>query len=425
MAVDWVEAELANLRSAFQWSTRRTQVEVATDLAAHAALMGFSVELFETVSWAEHLLESASTADVPRLPRLYTAAGYACFVGRAESATVHAHRAAELESESGYEPCEPGYATFVEALGQVYSGHLDRYVELTGSVAKRYGSDRGYALASYVDGLQASDRVDEALELVEESVAAARALGNPYWVAYALWIAGLALSKADRARALSTWDEAVDHVRQHRVHFFEAFLARDAARLHTTDGDADRALALFGTAVQASHQTGNVAQLVITLASVPALLERLDRPAPAMTLFGALSREPASFHHVPELADLGERLRHRLGAERATELEAAGTALELGDAATWTLGELIEARRELRRQTQSARPAGLSRREIEVLRLVAEGRTTSEIASQLFISAKTADHHIQHIYTKIGASNRAAATRWALQNEVVADEERR
>ena len=65
------------------------------------------------------------------------------------------------------------------------------------------------------------------------------------------------------------------------------------------------------------------------------------------------------------------------------------------------------------------RPGGLSRREIEVLRLVADGRTTGEIATQLFISARTAEHHIQNIYTKIGVSSRVAATRWALQQQVV------
>ena len=70
---------------------------VATDVAAHAALMGFSVELFETIGWAEALLEEATQADVRRLPRLYAAAGYACFVGRAAAATAHAHRATELE----------------------------------------------------------------------------------------------------------------------------------------------------------------------------------------------------------------------------------------------------------------------------------------------------------------------------------------
>ncbi|MEO6509530.1 MAG: AAA family ATPase, partial [Nocardioides sp.] len=50
--VDWVQTELANLRSAYRWSLDRGHVEVATDVAAHSALMGFSVELFETIGWA-------------------------------------------------------------------------------------------------------------------------------------------------------------------------------------------------------------------------------------------------------------------------------------------------------------------------------------------------------------------------------------
>ena len=51
--------------------------------------------------------------------------------------------------------------------------------------------------------------------------------------------------------------------------------------------------------------------------------------------------------------------------------------------------------------------------------LAARGLTTREIADRLFISPKTADHHIQHIYTKIGVSTRAAAALWAMQNAVV------
>jgi len=64
-------------------------------------------------------------------------------------------------------------------------------------------------------------------------------------------------------------------------------------------------------------------------------------------------------------------------------------------------------------------PGGLSRREIDVLRLAAKGLTTREIADRLVISPKTADHHIQHIYTKIGVSTRAAAALWAMQHDVV------
>jgi DNA-binding CsgD family transcriptional regulator len=54
-----------------------------------------------------------------------------------------------------------------------------------------------------------------------------------------------------------------------------------------------------------------------------------------------------------------------------------------------------------------------------VLRLVAAGRTSGEIAGELFISPRTAEHHVQNIYTKIGVSNRAAATRWAVTHRVV------
>lgn len=45
--------------------------------------------------------------------------------------------------------------------------------------------------------------------------------------------------------------------------------------------------------------------------------------------------------------------------------------------------------------------------------------TTLQIADRLFISPKTADHHIQHVYTKTGVSTRAAAALWAMQNAVV------
>ena len=64
-------------------------------------------------------------------------------------------------------------------------------------------------------------------------------------------------------------------------------------------------------------------------------------------------------------------------------------------------------------------PGGLTGREAEVLRLAARGLTTKAIAEKLFISPKTAGHHIQHVYSKIGVSTRAAAALWAMQNAIV------
>ena len=64
-------------------------------------------------------------------------------------------------------------------------------------------------------------------------------------------------------------------------------------------------------------------------------------------------------------------------------------------------------------------PAGLSEREVEVLRLIARGLSNREMADILFISPKTVGHHVQHIYDKLGISTRVGATLFALQHGVI------
>lgn len=64
-------------------------------------------------------------------------------------------------------------------------------------------------------------------------------------------------------------------------------------------------------------------------------------------------------------------------------------------------------------------PAGLTSREVDVLRLAAQGMSKREISTRLSISPKTVDHHIQHIYTKIGVSTRAGAAIFAMQHDLI------
>jgi HD-GYP domain-containing protein (c-di-GMP phosphodiesterase class II) len=66
-------------------------------------------------------------------------------------------------------------------------------------------------------------------------------------------------------------------------------------------------------------------------------------------------------------------------------------------------------------------PAGLSEREVEVLRLIARGASYKEVAVRLFISPKTAEHHVGHIYSKIGVSSRAAAALFAMEHNLLAE----
>jgi DNA-binding CsgD family transcriptional regulator len=61
-------------------------------------------------------------------------------------------------------------------------------------------------------------------------------------------------------------------------------------------------------------------------------------------------------------------------------------------------------------------PGGLTAREVEVLGLLARGLASKEIGQRLHITPKTVGHHIEHIYTKIGASNRVAASLFATEH---------
>jgi HD-GYP domain-containing protein (c-di-GMP phosphodiesterase class II) len=64
-------------------------------------------------------------------------------------------------------------------------------------------------------------------------------------------------------------------------------------------------------------------------------------------------------------------------------------------------------------------PAGLSEREVAVLKLIARGQTIKQMAEQLTIAPKTVDSHIQHIYQKINVNTRASATLYAMENDLL------
>ena len=65
-------------------------------------------------------------------------------------------------------------------------------------------------------------------------------------------------------------------------------------------------------------------------------------------------------------------------------------------------------------------PAGLTTREVEVLRLVARGLSQKEIAARLVISPKTVSNHVERVYTKIGVTNRAMAGLFAVRHGLMA-----
>ena len=105
-------------------------------------------------------------------------------------------------------------------------------------------------------------------------------------------------------------------------------------------------------------------------------------------------------------------------AEAARELRTMAASGQLDGEA---VERVLEAAGHPRRARTTA-AGGLTAREAEVLRLVALGLTTRGLAERLSITAKTADHHIQHIYAKIGVSTRGAAALFAIEHGVLPSE---
>jgi HD-GYP domain-containing protein (c-di-GMP phosphodiesterase class II) len=106
-----------------------------------------------------------------------------------------------------------------------------------------------------------------------------------------------------------------------------------------------------------------------------------------------------------------------------TPADAAARLLDEVDAGRFTRIEVdavLAAAGQLTRPPNVARPAALTEREVDVLRLIARGHANKQVAATLGISRKTVGHHIEHIYTKAGVTTRAGATLFAMENGLLA-----
>ena len=119
-------------------------------------------------------------------------------------------------------------------------------------------------------------------------------------------------------------------------------------------------------------------------------------------------------------ATLAKQIEEEQNGAEPASLPAWVLALQGNDTATGVFAEerLLQSRKGDDRQA-IAPCAGLSAREVEVLRLVAQGLTNTQVAQQLVISPRTVNWHLTTIYSKLGISSRSAATRYALEQHLI------
>ena len=150
--------------------------------------------------------------------------------------------------------------------------------------------------------------------------------------------------------------------------------------------------------------------------------ERLDGtgyhrgiPAPQLAMPGRLLAAADSYHAMRE----PRPHRPALAQEEAfAELRRQVRAGLLDDEA---VRAVLTAAGHRVRSSRRSWVAGLSDREIEVLRLVARGHSNRQMAERLSVSERTVHHHIEHIYNKLGVSTRASATLFAMQHHLLGD----
>ncbi|HEX6673647.1 MAG TPA: HD domain-containing phosphohydrolase [Actinomycetes bacterium] len=259
------------------------------------------------------------------------------------------------------------------------------------------------------------ERFDDVLEAIADFVD----LKSPFTIGHSQAVAGLA---AEASRILGLGDAEALTVRR-------AGLLHDLGRLGVSNAVWDKRGELTQAETERVRLHPYLTERVLAFAPALAALgavavqhhERLDGSGyprglrgDAVTPAGRILGAADAYHAMVELRP-HRAARSPEGAAAALRAEVVAGRLD-GDAVDAVLraaGHRVRRRRVL--------PAGLTAREVEVLRLVACGFSNREIADALVISRKTAANHVEHIYAKIGVSNRARAGLFAMQHGLMTD----
>jgi len=271
------------------------------------------------------------------------------------------------------------------------------------------------------------------VSLLEESLAISRNVGDKMGLAACLRISGLlALSQGTAAEAHSLAEEALALFREtgHRQGISLSLCL--LAKVEANQGNYPSARRLYeqslATASRGMDDMGLVASCLEGLAAVVAAQGELTWAA---RLWGAaeVHREVigAPLPPVDHAAyqDSIAAARSHLGDKTFAAVWAEGRTMTpeqaLAAQAPVMLPQPLSAKQSSTPQAKptATYPDGLTAREFEVLRLLAQGLTDAQIAEQLVISPRTVNNHLTSIYQKIQVSSRSAATRYAVDQHLV------
>ncbi len=331
-------------------------------------------------------------------------------------------------------------------IGQV----MERASDLPAEVRRRVLDTAGWLAYQQGD-------LDEAEAMLSAAVPLHRATGDPASLAWALGrLANVALSQWAPERAQRLLDEARQIGQATGNRLIETAALSDLGRVHLIAGDVAAAETMLREAVRQHQQLpGTIGAAVATLflgnallaggkareareaygeslavfaeaddrANVARCVEGVARaivatdPATAARLLGAAAAMRLELGHP---VDREDQTTVALAVDRARQQlpdRAFATAWAAGQALSW---EAVAREAEAIATTGTVAGTrdpnvGLSARELEVLRLLVEGKTDVEIGAALFISRRTVATHVRHVYEKLQVSSRAEASATAIR----------
>jgi len=456
-----LEREHGNLRTALRWLVEREEVEMALRLGA--ALCQFWTmrgHLSEGRQWLEGILSDSRMETVSmraRAKALRGAGVMAYSQGDYGRARVLCQESLELcqklGSRRGIVASINGLA-FIALAGGDYATASAMFEESL-VLLRELGDKWGLADTLYFSAVAASFRVDRtdtaaARSKVEESLAISRELGDQRGMAYSLNLLGfLSLLQGQGEAAGPLLEESLAIHKALGNRHGIAYVSLSFGWFSLSQGDYMAARAYYEKSLA----------VMIELDDrwfIAACLEGLAIAAAAQ---GSVGEAVASALWAAHLWGTAEALREAIGVplrsfERAiNEWGIATIRTQLGEqafAAAWAegrtmtpaqvslLGPTTAAQERTTETVETSRadgltmvpessmvvsspayPSGLTGREVEVLRLLAMGLTNAQIAERLVISLLTVKAHVRSIYSKLDVTSRSAATRYAMEHELV------
>lgn len=389
-ALDQLATDLPNIRVALAWARDRGEAETTLRLAsALYPFWNFRGQLSEGRNWLVDALAMEETRATTRVDGLLAATGLAELQGDLQPAMALGEEALELARASGY---RFGVARALLLLGAAaeWEGAFDRAASYFEQVLARgddFGAEHWIArvLACLASTTHLRGDGERAAALAQDGMALARAAGHAWTVGLTLGVlANVAAERGDLA-------QAVEHY-------------HDALVIAETLGD-QRAVA------------GTVAGFAGVVAA-SGKNEQAARLLSAARAIGDAAGYTFLTHHLYYERVLA-KARARLDERTFTAAWAAGQELapDRAVAEAVAAAQAVVASPPTRRTTSGA--DALTRREREVLQLLAAGKSDREIAAMLFIGLRTVNAHVAHLYAKLGVTSRAAAAMAAVHRNLL------